>query len=101
MTELPAGWTIERVREVAQGHAELTPVDTVATVDHFTRSDDGTRHRDGTTPLNVTCIVNLSGLYLVNHADDGEWHMGQIADHNVIRCWASYGNDFEQAIKGL
>jgi hypothetical protein len=100
--ELPDGWTIERVREVAQGSAELVAdTGTRAVVDHFVGSDEGKLVRSGTVNLTPACVVDFSGLFLVQDADDGEWYMGQANDENVIHCWGSYGNDFEEAIKGL
>lgn len=102
MFELPDGWTIERVREVAQGPAELVADTGIrAIVDHFVCSDEGKLVRGGTVNLTPTCVVDFSGLFLVQDADDREWYMGQANDESVIHCWASYGNDFEEAIKGL
>jgi hypothetical protein len=100
--ELPEGWTIERVRDVAQGSAELVVDSGIgATVDRFVPTGDGQLVRDGTQHLTPTCIVDFFGLFLVRNASDGEWYMGQIDEENVIRCWSSYGDDFEEAIKGL
>lgn len=77
MLELPEGWTIERVREVAQGSAELVVDSEIgATVDRFVPTDDRKLVRDGTEHLTPTCIVDFSGLFLVRDASDGEWYMG-------------------------
>ena len=85
---MPAGWTIERVRTLAHGDAELVTTDPGAIVDAFDTSDDGERVR-GTAALSPTCILKFVDLYLVQDGD-GCWYMGQATDDGVIHCWASY-----------
>lgn len=88
---LPEGWTMRRVREVAGGHAELVPLSVPVTIELV----NGER-----TSIRTTAILNLSGLHLVRD-EDGVWCMGQRDDEDVIRCWAGYGSDLEDAIRSL
>lgn len=88
---LPEGWTMRRVREVAGGHAELVPLTVPVTIELV----NGER-----TAIRPTAILDFSGLHLVRD-EDGVWCMGQLDDEDVIRCWAGYGTDLEDAIRGL
>ena len=90
VNELPEGWTIERVRVLAQGDAELLPVDTPIRHDGL----------GATRTLSPTVVVGFSGLCLVQDAQDGEWCMGDLVDGAIV-CWARYGNDLEFAIRSL
>lgn len=89
---LPDGWTIRRVRELASSPAELLPLDTIVTIDI---------HNAEQQHIRPTSIISFSGLCLVRDGADGVWCMGQIDDEGVIRCWAGYGNDLGEAIRGL
>jgi hypothetical protein len=91
MSDLPDGWTIERLQVVSMGTAEVLPSGTAARLDGATR----------TVPLSPTAIISFSGLCLVRDADDGIWYMGERDTDGTIVCWAGYGGDLEEAIKGL
>lgn len=91
MNELPEGWTIERVRAVARGVAELLPVETAAVLDGLGAS----------YTLSPTVIISFSGQCLVREAQDDEWYMGQLGADGKIVCWSSYGTDLEFAIRSL
>jgi hypothetical protein len=89
--ELPDGWTLDRVREVAQGDAELLSLDTVVLLDD--RSDY--------VALAPSAIISFTGLCLVLNGDDGLWYMGQLDDDGTIVCWSAYSADLEEAILSL
>jgi hypothetical protein len=97
---LPDGWTIDRVRAVAQGTAELVSLDSQVVVDELTQSDEGLRAR-GTSPLSASCIIRFGDLYLVRDIEDDSWYLGRAETDGVIHCWAGYGDDLEQAIRAL
>lgn len=86
---LPDGWTVDRVREVAQGDAELLALDTVVLLDD----------RMGYVALVPSTIISFTGLCLVLNADDGLWYMGQLDDGGTIVCWSAYGDDLEEATR--
>ncbi|MFG2918095.1 hypothetical protein ACGF0D_35070 [Kitasatospora sp. NPDC048298] len=91
-TDLPDGWTIERVRSVS-GDAEadllsperLVVVEQVGSVDYDVLQPD--------------LILSFHDLCLAR-ADD-EWFMGQLDDDGSLICWVSYGSDLAEAIRGL
>jgi hypothetical protein len=97
---LPDGWTIERVMAVAQGPAEVVPTDGPVIVDDV---EPGAERLIvvGTSPLPPRCILKFVDLYLVQDDKDGWWYMGMARPDGVIHCWAGYGDDLEEAIKGL
>lgn len=82
---------MRRVREVAGGHAELVPLSVPVTIEVVNGEQ---------TSIRPTAILNFSDLHLVRDAD-GVWCMGQRDNDDVIRCWAGYGSDLEDAIRGL
>jgi hypothetical protein len=90
--ELPAGWTIDRVRR-ASGDSEATvlpPGRLVVLETH--RSKDY-------IPLRPDVVISFSGLCLVSA--DGEWFMGDLRPDGSVVCWSSYGSDLGAAIQGL
>ena len=91
MSGLPDGWTIDRVREVVQGEAELLANDTVVMLDD----------RTDYVALIPLAVISFVGLCLVLDANDGYWYMGQLDEDGTIVCWSAYGKDLEEAIKAL
>ena len=91
MGELPDGWTMGRVREVAMGDAEMLPSGTAARLDGPT----------GSELLSPTAIISFAGLCLVRDASDGIWYMGELDADGTVVCWSGYGDDLEEAIRGL
>ncbi|MGW3321462.1 hypothetical protein [Streptomyces virginiae] len=89
---LPAGWTIERVRALSGDRsAALLSCDRFVVVEPAGQADY--------EPLRPDVMLAFHDLCLVR--DEGEWFMGQLdADGSVI-CWASYGSDLAEAIRGL
>jgi hypothetical protein len=89
---LPDGWTIDRVRGVS-GDVEatgLSPDRRVVLEEHGTEDH---------TLLQPEIIISFHELCLVSA--DGEWFMGNLAADGSVACWASYGSDLGQAIRGL
>jgi hypothetical protein len=97
---LPTGWTIEQVRATARCPAEIVSIETLVIVDEIEQVGDQLRVI-GTTAFVPQCILDFSGLYLVQDASDGWWYMGQARPDGVIHCWAGYGDDLAEAIEGL
>lgn len=97
---LPTGWTIERVRAIARCLAELVSIETPVIVDEIAQVGDQLR-LIFTTGIEPKCILEFSGLYLVQDTSDGCWYMGQMRPDGVVHCWASYGDDLAGAIEGL
>ncbi|MET8971371.1 hypothetical protein [Streptomyces hydrogenans] len=91
-TELPEGWTIERVRGLS-GDPSAVPlsIDRLAVLEAAGQGDY--------EPLRPDVILAFHELCLVR--DDGEWFMGQLDDDGSVICWASYGSDLAEAIRGL
>ncbi|MFB7275729.1 hypothetical protein ACFCZV_01335 [Streptomyces hydrogenans] len=91
-TELPEGWTIERVRGLS-GDPGAVPlsIDRLAVLEVAGQGDY--------EPLRPDVILAFHELCLVR--DDGEWFMGQLDDDGSVICWASYGSDLAEAIRGL
>ncbi|MFD5411532.1 hypothetical protein [Streptomyces nojiriensis] len=89
---LPAGWTIERVRALS-GDPSAAPLsfDRLVVVEVAGQGDY--------EPLRPDAILAFHELCLVR--DDGEWFMGQLDDDGSVICWASYGSDLAEAIRGL
>ena len=91
MSELPAGWSIERIVDAGIDWAALVPIST----DVFEESVDDY------LVLHPSVIVNCAGLHLVLDTTDQHWHMGQMDDQGTIICWGSYGPDLGEAIEAL
>ncbi len=87
---LPEGWTLERVRAVANGPADLLPASTSAWLKGY-----GEDQR-----LTPSCAISFSGLCLVLD-DDGVWYMGEADVDGTIVCWSGHGGDLEAAIRSL
>lgn len=89
---LPDGWTIERVRSFSgDAEADLLPLERLVIVE-----------RPGSTDYEVLqpdIILSFHELCLAR-ADD-EWFMGNLAADGSIICWACYGPNLAEAIRGL
>jgi len=46
-------------------------------------------------------VLAFHDLCLVQAGDDGQWYMGLLRDDGSVACWASYGPDLAEAIRGL
>lgn len=91
-TDLPNGWTIERVRSVSgDAEADLLPIERLVVVEQFGSVDYDVLRPD--------VILSFHGLCLAR-ADD-EWFMGQLDTDGSLICWASYGSDLAEAIRAL
>ncbi|MFE2168446.1 hypothetical protein ACFXB3_25825 [Streptomyces sp. NPDC059447] len=89
---LPADWTIERVRTLSgDASATLLSLDRFVVVEDWEQGDYSV--------LRPRVILSFHGLCLVQ--DDDEWFMGELDDDGSIACWSSYGSDLAQAIRGL
>ncbi|MEV7027763.1 hypothetical protein [Kitasatospora sp. NPDC093558] len=89
---LPEGWTIERVRTASgDSDAELLSLARLVVVEEHGRTDY--------TTLLPRIIISFHGLCLV-WADD-DWYMGDLEPDGSIFCWAPYGPDLGEAIRGL
>jgi hypothetical protein len=49
--------------------------------------------------LQPEIIISFHELCLASA--DGEWFMGSLDADGSVVCWASYGSDLEEAIRGL
>lgn len=91
-SELPAGWTIERVRALSGDQsATLLSFDRLVVVEVGGQGDY--------EPLRPDVILAFHKLCLVR--DDGEWFMGRLDQDGSVICWASYGSDLAEAIRSL
>ncbi|MFB6535818.1 hypothetical protein ACFCY8_26725 [Streptomyces noursei] len=90
--DLPDGWTIERVRSVSgDAEAVLLSLERLVVVEQYGLADYDVLQPDVILSFHDLCLA---------YADD-DWFMGQLdADGSVI-CWASYGPDLAEAIRGL
>ncbi|MFJ8014430.1 hypothetical protein [Streptomyces sp. NPDC096339] len=92
ISNLPAGWTMERVRTLSgDPEATLLSLDRWVAVEDLEQGDY--------TVLRPRSILVFHELCLVEH--DGEWFMGQLDDDGSVICWSSYGSDLAEAIRGL
>lgn len=92
---LPEGWTLDRVTEVGQLRLGARLLDPVGC--HVFYVAESRRQ-----PLSVATIIDTGGgLCLCLDADDGEWWMGQLDETNEVECWATHGEDLEQALLAL
>ncbi|MFD5421779.1 hypothetical protein ACFWJT_27560 [Streptomyces sp. NPDC127069] len=91
-SELPAGWTMERVRALSGDPSAVSlSFDRLVVLEVAGQGDY--------EPLRPDVILAFHDLCLVR--DDGEWFMGQLDDDGSVICWASYGSDVAEAIRGL
>ncbi|MFJ9447899.1 hypothetical protein ACIRRH_39640 [Kitasatospora sp. NPDC101235] len=89
---LPTGWTIERVRSASgDPEAALLSLERLVVVEEYGHADY--------IPLQPDVILSFHDLCLVRAKDD--WFMGQLDDDGSVICWASYGSDLDEAIRGL
>jgi len=95
----PDGWSIERVRAVAQGDAEEIPGDTAFVVVQVGSGADSSNDYERVMPQ----LVLVFGTYaLVLPVGEEEWMMGMFdPSDSSIACWGTVGEDLEQAILGL
>lgn len=91
-SDLPDGWTIERIR-CASGDAEadLLSLERLVVVEQYGSADYDILRPD--------LILSFHDLCLVRTGD--EWFMGHIDSDGSVICWASYGPDLAEAIRGL
>lgn len=89
---LPHGWTLERIRRVSGDEtAVVLPANQPAAV---------WQQGSGYKPISPDLVLGLSGLCLAHVADDG-WYMGSINPDGSLSCWAYYGDDLYEALRGL
>ncbi|MEU3723235.1 hypothetical protein [Streptomyces sp. NPDC031705] len=90
--DLPDGWTIERVRSVSgDAQAELLSLQRLVVVEQVGSADYDVLQPD--------VILSFHGLCLARA--DGEWFMGELDADGSLVCWASYGSELAEAIRGL
>ncbi|WP_241253672.1 hypothetical protein [Streptomyces sp. W1SF4] len=89
---LPVGWTVERIRALS-GDRSAAPLglDRLVVVEERGRSDYETLRPEVILAFHDLCLVLA----------DGEWFMGQLDTDGSVVCWASYGSDLAEAIRGL
>ena len=89
---LPDGWTVERVRAASGDPAAvLLSLDRFVVVEEVGGADY--------TPVKPEVILSFHDLCLVRADDD--WFMGELDTDGSVICWASYGPDLDEAIRGL
>ncbi|WP_084000243.1 hypothetical protein [Actinomadura kijaniata] len=96
-TSLPMGWTIEEVR-IVSGDASAAVSPTKPPVLSL-ESTAGQPTYEPVSPDLVGTILQFHDLYLVSI--EGEWNMGTRNPDGAIACWASYGTNFREALRGL
>ncbi|MEU3604521.1 hypothetical protein AB0E83_03520 [Streptomyces sp. NPDC035033] len=90
--DLPDGWTIERVRRASSdAEADLLSLERLVVVEQYGSADYDVLQPD--------LILSFRDLCLARAGD--EWFMGQIDTDGSVICWASYGPDLAEAIRGL
>ncbi|MFJ6252818.1 MULTISPECIES: hypothetical protein [unclassified Streptomyces] len=90
--DLPDGWTIERVRSASgDAEADLLSPERLVVVEQFDSVDYDVLQPDLILSFHDLCLAR---------ADD-EWFMGQLDADGSLICWASYGSDLAEAIRGL
>lgn len=91
-TDLPHGWTIERVRSASgDPEAALLSLERLVVVEEQGQADYATIHPDVILSFHGTCLARVG--------DD--WFMGELDADGSLICWASYGPDLGEAISGL
>jgi hypothetical protein len=97
-SELPDGWTLERLREVSQDpSADLWPTDTVV----LTESNPNGASEPIREALVPDVIIRFAYLTLVRPVGENDWYMGQVNERGEVVCWGSYGPDLEAAVRAL
>jgi hypothetical protein len=95
---LPEGWTLDRVRDVAQSPgAELWPATVPVVVETYPPGNNVDAEREAIVP---DVIIRFEDLALVRPVGEDDWYMGQF-DGDQLVCWGSYGPDLERAILAL
>jgi hypothetical protein len=94
VSELPAGWDLDRVKAMGVREVQFLPIDTYCVFDER----DATRN--DYVELAPTAILDCGGLCLVRNREDDLWYMGSRASSGEIVCWAAY-DDLGDAIRGL
>ncbi|GAA0419033.1 hypothetical protein [Streptomyces luteireticuli] len=89
---LPAGWTLQQIRDVSGDH-EAIPLHTGRTVTWSVAPE-------APEPARPAIVLGFHGLCLVQLVDGTDWYMGSLNDDGSVDCWAIYG-DFYQALRGL
>lgn len=90
---LPAGWTVERLRAVS-GDRAAVPISPDRPVSVVVGPPDSEP-----TALRPDLVLAFGGLCLVR--EDDEWYMGSLNDDGSVICWAGYGDNLEEALRGL
>ncbi|MEU9080381.1 hypothetical protein ACFYUY_26455 [Kitasatospora sp. NPDC004745] len=91
-TDLPHGWTIERVRSASgDAAAELLPLERLVVLEEHGAADYEVLAPD--------VILSFHGLCLARAA--GEWFMGELDGDGSLVCWSSYGPDLGEAVRAL
>ncbi|MCT9075094.1 hypothetical protein [Streptomyces fulvoviolaceus] len=90
--QLPAGWTLEEIREVSSDR-EATPleIDRVVTWMGWPAQDER---------LHPEIVLGFHELCLVKAINDDDWYMGSLNDDGSIICWSAYC-DLYEALRGL
>ncbi|WP_405891111.1 hypothetical protein OG612_04360 [Streptomyces sp. NBC_01527] len=89
---LPDGWTIERVRSASQDpQAARLSLERLVVVEEHDLADYTLLHSD--------VILSFTGICLARAG--GDWFMGEVDTDGSVICWASYGPDLGEAIRGL
>ncbi len=91
VSQLPDGWSLERIREMGVREVRLLSNKCYVVEDRV----------DDLVELDPACIIDCGGLQLLLDRADGEWHMGSMDDDGAIWCWGSYGADLAEAIRAL
>ncbi|MCE4948939.1 hypothetical protein LVX13_38505 [Streptomyces albulus] len=90
--DFPDGWTIGRVRSVSgDAEAVLLSFERLVVVEQYGAADYDVLQPD--------VILAFHDLRLARADDD--WFMGQLDADGSVVCWASYGPDLAEAIRGL
>ena len=97
LVPLPDGWTIERVREVAQASvAEVLEPPPAAWYE--VRQPDGATQ---TQPIEAETVLSVGGYFLVQERGELEaWNIASRDEDGRIVCWATY-DDLGAALRGL
>ncbi|MFD4904752.1 hypothetical protein, partial [Kitasatospora purpeofusca] len=90
--DLPDGWTIEQVRRASgDAEADLLSLERLVVVEQHDSADYDVLRPD--------FILSFHGLCLARAG--GEWFMGELDTDGSLICWASYGPDLAEAVRGL
>lgn len=92
--DLPDGWTIERVRS-------LSGDDTAVLISADRPVALWKGHQQDHAPLRAATVLALSGLCLVKEEHTNDWYMGHIESDGSVVCWGCYGDNLQEAIRGL